>query len=55
MHEFIAIKIVSYFPSFEANLCLRKNQDGYRSKRVTAMGDLIISQVEILLRFYQDS
>ena len=35
MHEFIAIKIVSYFPSFEANLCLRNNQDGYRSKRVT--------------------
>ena len=48
MHEFIAIKIVSYFPSFEANLCLRKNQDGYRSKRVTAMGDLIIWKLSLL-------
>ena len=48
MHEFIAIKIVSYFPSFEANLCLRKNQDGYRSKRVTAMGDLIIWKLSLI-------
>ena len=48
MHEFIAIKIVSYFPSFEANLCLRNNQDGYRSKRVTAMGDLIIWKLSLL-------
>ena len=35
MHEFIAIKIVSCFPSFEANLCLCNNQDGYRSKTVS--------------------
>ena len=48
MHEFIAIEIVSYFPSFEANLCLRNNQDGYRSKRVTAMGDLIIWKLTLL-------
>ena len=50
MHKFIAIKIVSYFPSFdhEANLCLRNNQDGYRSKRVTAMGDLIIWKLSVL-------
>ena len=34
MHEFIAIKIVPCFPSFEANLCLRNNQDGYRSKSI---------------------
>ena len=48
MHEFIAIKIVSYFPSFEANLCLGNNQDGYRSKRVTAMEDLIIWKLSLL-------
>ena len=35
MHEFIPIKIVSCFPSFEANLCLRNNQDGYRSKSIS--------------------
>ena len=39
MREFIAIKIVSCFPSLEAS----NNQDGYRSKSVTAMGDLIIN------------
>ena len=48
MHEFIAIKIVSCFPSFEANFCLRNNQDGYRSKSVTAMGDLIICKLSLL-------
>ena len=48
MHEFIAIKIVSCFPSFEANFCLRNNQDGYRSKSVTAMGDLIIWKLSLL-------
>ena len=32
MHEFIAIKIVSCFPSFEENLCLHNNQDGYQVK-----------------------
>ena len=48
MHEFIAIEIVSCFPSFEANLCLRNNQDGYRSKSVTAMGDLIIWKLSLL-------
>ena len=51
MHEFIAIKIVSYFPSFEANLCLRNNQDGYRSKRVTAMEDLIIGNCPCFIAF----
>ena len=50
MHEFIAIKIVSYFPSFEANLCLRNNQDSHRSKRVTAMGDLIIWKLSLLYK-----
>ena len=34
--EFIAIN------SFKANVCLRNNQDGYRSKSVTAKGDLNI-------------
>ena len=55
MHEFIAIKIVSKegkhescFPSFEANLCLRNNQDGYQNKSVTAMGDLIIWKLSLL-------
>ena len=48
MHEFLAIKIVSCFPSFEANLCLRNNQDGYRSKSVTAIGDLIIWKLSLL-------
>ena len=37
-----------HFPSFEANLCLRNNQDGYRSKKVTAMGDLIIWKLSLL-------
>ena len=31
MHEFIIIKVVSCFPSFEGNLRLRNNQDGYLS------------------------
>ena len=36
MHEFrVAIKIVSCFPSFEAKLCLRNNQDGYRSNSIS--------------------
>ena len=48
MHEFLAIKIVSYFPSFDGNLCLRNNQDGYRSKSVTAKGDLIIWKLSLL-------
>ena len=48
MHEFIAIKIVSCFPSFEANLCLRNNQDGYCSKSVTEKGDLIIWKLSLL-------
>ena len=51
MHEFIAIKIVSYFPSFEANLCLRNNQDGYRSKRVREMGNLIIWKLSRFIAF----
>ena len=48
MHEFIAIKIVSCFPSFEANLCLCNNQDGYQSKSVTAKGDLNIWKLPLL-------
>ena len=48
MHEFIAIKIVSCFPLFEANLCLRNNQDGYRSKSVIAKGDLNILKLSLL-------
>ena len=48
MHKFIAIKIVSCFPSLEANLCLRNNRDGHRSKSVTAMGHLIIWKLSLL-------
>ena len=39
------------FLSFEANLCLRNNQDGYRSKSVTAMGDLIIGNCPCFIAF----